>query len=65
MHKLVVRVPQDLVQMLKIRAVEEETSLTAIVIRALQREAERRGGELTELFKTYQESKEKGGKRKE
>ena len=44
MRKLVVRVPEDLVRALKVRAAQEDTSMAAFVSEMLRRELEK-GGE--------------------
>lgn len=41
MKKLLVRLPEDLARSLKIRAAAEDTTMAAIVARAVQRELER------------------------
>ena len=43
MRKLLVRLPEDLARTLKIRAAEEDTTMAAIVARAVQRELEKGG----------------------
>ena len=44
MKKLVMNISADLLKTLKFRAVEEETTVTDIVTRAIQRELEKGGG---------------------
>ena len=44
MKKLVMNISADLLKALKFRAVEEETTVTEIVTRAIHREMEKGGG---------------------
>jgi hypothetical protein len=44
MKKLVMNISADLLKTLKFRAVEEETTVTEIVTRAIHRELEKGGG---------------------